>query len=90
MSLSLVKNLGKEKEEGFESKKDNGNKQIFTNGKCYPPPISCLRKVKVGKPFRYVAYDKENDSYVVEKINIPNGCFKGGWQVEVIYELPSR
>ncbi|KAJ1435937.1 The fantastic four family [Sesbania bispinosa] len=60
----LERNLGEEKE-------DNENKPL-TNRKCYLPPISCLKKVKVGKPYRYLTYGKENDSYVVEEIKIPN------------------
>ena len=52
--------------------KDNKNNE-FTPGKCFPPPISCLKKVKVGKPFKYLAYDKESETYVVEEIKIPEG-----------------
>ncbi|RDX83202.1 hypothetical protein CR513_35904, partial [Mucuna pruriens] len=32
-----------------------------------------LKRFKVGKPFKYQAYDKESDSYVVEEIKIPEG-----------------
>ncbi|KAJ1435936.1 hypothetical protein SESBI_04487 [Sesbania bispinosa] len=58
----LERNLGKEKEEPF------------TNTKyCYPPPNFCLKKVRVGKPHRYLTYDKESDNYVFEEIKISNG-----------------
>lgn len=57
---------------GKKEMKDNKNNE-FTPGKCFPPPISCLKKVKVGKPFKYLAYDKESETYVVEEIKIPEG-----------------
>ena len=85
--MSPKENLGEEKEElksdegkrgcpeGINIGKEmqhNVNKQV-TGRKCFPPPISCLKMVKVGTPYRYLTYDQESDSYVVEEIKIPEG-----------------
>ncbi|KAK7344793.1 hypothetical protein VNO77_14881 [Canavalia gladiata] len=84
--ISVENNLGKSKVESEKSNEngsypkknlekemeDNGKKQI-SGMKCLPPPISCLGKVKVGKPYKFLAYDKESERYVVEEIKIPNG-----------------
>ncbi|KAK7344795.1 hypothetical protein VNO77_14887 [Canavalia gladiata] len=86
VSLNTHENLGIEKKE-FERRKDNesylernlgkemeDNKDNqFTTRKCLPPPISCLKNVKVGEPYKYPTYDQESDDYVVEEIKIPKG-----------------
>ncbi|KAB5539096.1 hypothetical protein DKX38_016629 [Salix brachista] len=39
----------------------------------FPPPISCLKLFSKGRPYRYLIYNEENDSFELEEIKILHG-----------------
>ncbi|KAF7820435.1 protein FANTASTIC FOUR 1 [Senna tora] len=64
-----------------EEEKKNGNGNGGGGGGgggrvvVWPPPITCLRNVKKGKPYCFMGFDEETQSYVVDQVNIPNAPF---------------
>ncbi|KAI4347858.1 hypothetical protein L6164_008635 [Bauhinia variegata] len=74
---SLVKKESKSKQKmkpGKEMVEEIVKKgpRTYLEGILIPPPISCLKHVKVGKSYTYLRFDKELDNYVLEEIKIPN------------------
>lgn len=74
------KNLGKERQQGTDDMEKSINadaRSSSISGKCFPPPISVLKRVKTGIPYCYVRFDEETQSYVTEEIKIPyRGLFR--------------
>ncbi|KAJ7974881.1 Protein FANTASTIC FOUR like [Quillaja saponaria] len=63
---------------GYREIKKEGSDEIekvplrtFT-GRVVPPPISSLKLIKTGKPYAYLEYDEDTETYVVDQVNIPN------------------
>ncbi|EEF46597.1 uncharacterized protein LOC112534278 [Ricinus communis] len=50
---------------GLEPLKDS-------TGRLYPPPITCLKLFKTGKPYTYLTFKEDDGSFVFENIKIPN------------------
>ncbi|KAJ9128626.1 hypothetical protein P3X46_034680 [Hevea brasiliensis] len=59
------------KKEEIHHLKNLSSGKPLTRGRLFPPPISCLKIFKTGRPYTYLSFNEEDDSFVLEEIRIP-------------------
>lgn len=47
----------------------------WTSRNVFPPPITCLKSIRHGKPYAYMKFNENDQNFVLEQIKIPNNDF---------------